>query len=314
MYKYTNFPLLAILAVVVMFICYPAVSQAQPPNDLCQNSLPIFNGDTAFSNVGAGRDGTLFTPCDRFGADIWYIYTATCTGDVTYSTCNQANYDTMLAVNNSTDCNEVVFSDQSLLACNDFFVGCGNSTSQLTVPVVNGQGYIVRVGGFGGFTGFAQGQGTLSIIPESNCIAPNLLDIKPGSCPNSFNRESKGVLPVALVGTDTFDVSQVDIDSLELGRADGVGGSVQPNEGPPGPHSVIEDVATPFDGELCECHDLDGDGIDDLSMKFRSQDLVEALELDSLPGGGLVELCLTGTLLDGTPFEACDCIRLVPPN
>ena len=59
---------------------------------------------------------------------------------------------------------------------------------------------------------------------------------------------------------------------------------------------------------------MEGDGIDDLSMKFRSQELVEALELNDLPHGALVELCVSGTLLDGAEFQACDCIRLVPPG
>jgi hypothetical protein len=77
---------------------------------------------------------------------------------------------------------------------------------------------------------------------------------------------------------------------------------------------VFEDVATPFDGEGCECHDLGGDGIDDLSMKFRTDELVEALELDTLPGGAVVELVLSGSLLDGTPFVAGDCIVIVPPG
>ncbi|MHC4413828.1 MAG: nidogen-like domain-containing protein [Planctomycetota bacterium] len=140
------------------------------------------------------------------------------------------------------------------------------------------------------------------------------LDIKPGSCPNPLNRGSNGVIPVAAVGTMDFDVSQVDISTLEISRADGVGGSVGPNEGPPGPQTEIEDVATPFEGELCECHELEGDGIDDLSMKFRTQEVVEALELGDLNPGDFVELCVTGLLLDGTPFVGCDCVVIVPPG
>lgn len=140
------------------------------------------------------------------------------------------------------------------------------------------------------------------------------LDIKPGSCPNSYNRNSHGVLPVALVGTDTFDVAQVDISSIQLSRADGVGGSVTPHEGPPGPHSVFEDVATPFDGQPCDCHELESDGLTDLSMKFKTDDVVADLQLNDLPAGDLVELVVSGTLLDGTPFSASDCIRLVPPG
>ncbi len=140
------------------------------------------------------------------------------------------------------------------------------------------------------------------------------IDIKPGSCPNSFNRNSNGVLPVALVGSDEIDAGNVDLSSLALSRADGVGGSAAPHEGPPGPHTTIGDSATAFGGELCDCHELEGDGIDDLNMKFKSQEVVDALQLDDLPSGALVELVLTGSLLDGTEFSASDCIRLVPPG
>ncbi|MHC4091779.1 MAG: hypothetical protein ACYSVY_16190, partial [Planctomycetota bacterium] len=140
------------------------------------------------------------------------------------------------------------------------------------------------------------------------------LDVRPSSCPNPFNRKSLGLLPIALVGTGNLDVAEVDLTSLLLARADGVGGSVAPNEGPPGPHSVFEDVASPFEGELCDCHDYASDGILDLSLKFWTQEVREALELNALPAGATVELVVTGALLDGTAFEASDCIKLVPSS
>jgi hypothetical protein len=140
------------------------------------------------------------------------------------------------------------------------------------------------------------------------------LDIKPGSCPNPLNRDSHGVLPVAVVGTADFDVTQIDVETLVLARADGVGGSVSPLIGPPGPGIHVEDVATPFDGEPCECHELGADGIDDLSMKFDTEAIVAGLELNDLPGGVMVELVVSGELSDGTPFIATDCVRLVPPD
>jgi hypothetical protein len=143
-----------------------------------------------------------------------------------------------------------------------------------------------------------------------------LLDIKPGSCPNPMNvkNNGKGKLPVALMGTENFDVGLVDWATLTLARADGVGASVMPLEGPPGPHTVVEDVGSPFDGELCECeeHDGQGDGLLDLSMKFSRPELIDVLELDDLGSGDTIELVLSGALLDGTPFEASDCIVIVP--
>jgi hypothetical protein len=140
------------------------------------------------------------------------------------------------------------------------------------------------------------------------------LDVKPGSCPNPFNRASNGVLPVAAAGTPDLDVSTIDVSTLLLARADGVGAGVAPLDGPPGPHTVVDDVASPFGGEPCACHEANGDGIDDLSMKFDRQDLVAALELDELSPGAVVELVLTGAMLDGTPLSGSDCVRLVPPG
>ncbi len=144
------------------------------------------------------------------------------------------------------------------------------------------------------------------------------VDIKPGSCPNPVNPRSNGVVPMAIVGTDLFDVTRVDIDTLILRRADGVGGFVTPLRGPPGPGIKTQDVATPFVGELCSCHDAEEDGIDDVSLKFSTPELAEALELIGLPRGTSVMLTVSGSLLDGTAFEASDCVvipgRYPPPK
>jgi hypothetical protein len=82
--------------------------------------------------------------------------------------------------------------------------------------------------------------------------------------------------------------------------------------GPPGPGPVVDDTATPFDGELCDCHEMMGDGIMDLNLKFHRSEMTDVLMLGGMPGDTLVELTLTGSLLDGTSFRANDCIRLVP--
>jgi len=134
------------------------------------------------------------------------------------------------------------------------------------------------------------------------------LDIKPGSCPNPVNPRSNGVVPMAIVGTEPFDVTRIDTDTLLLRRADGVGGAVTPLEGPPGPRITIGDVATPLSGDSCDCHEVDGDGIDDLLLKFSTPDLVETLELGNLPRGASVALMVSGSLLDGTAFEVSDCV------
>ncbi len=131
------------------------------------------------------------------------------------------------------------------------------------------------------------------------------LDIKPRRCPNGIRRGTNATVWVALLGTDDVAVADVDLSSLELRRADGLGEAVAPT------HKSYKDLSSPFDGELCDCHKLGKDGTVDLRMKFKTRDLVEVLALESLPRGSTVELVLTGALKEGTPLSATDCIRIV---
>lgn len=137
---------------------------------------------------------------------------------------------------------------------------------------------------------------------------PAALDIKPGSCPNPVNVRSRGVVPMAVVGTESFDVTAIDTDSLILGRADGVGGAVTPIAKRSLWIGTIEDVATPFAGDPCDCHDLAGDGFEDLVIRFSTQRMATVLELGSESRGASVMLTVSGSLVDGTEFEASDCI------
>ena len=121
------------------------------------------------------------------------------------------------------------------------------------------------------------------------------LDIKPEGCPNPINGRSRGWLPVALLGTADFDVSQIDVASLQL-------------EGVAPILSDYEDVAEPFAGDLCGCTEAGPDGFLDLSLKFVTQDLIDAIGTWQ---GGEAPLTLTGALLDGTPIEGRDCIVYV---
>lgn len=140
----------------------------------------------------------------------------------------------------------------------------------------------------------------VSIMPEIEAS----LDIKPTSCPNPQQVNRKGWLPVALVGSAGFDVSLVDVSTVVLKRSDGVGGSVSPSN-----HSY-EDVATPFEGELCDCHELGADGTLDLSLKFDNTLVRSALLLDAVANGTALRLRVEGLLLDESPFFAEDCVRI----
>lgn len=50
--------------------------------------------------------------------------------------------------------------------------------------------------------------------------------------------------------------------------------------------------------------DVNADGLPDLLLQFRNQEIGLA--------AGMTTLCLTGTLPDARTFRACDAIRLVP--
>lgn len=140
---------------------------------------------------------------------------------------------------------------------------------------------------------------------DEACFMEVIADIKPGSCPNPLNLKGKGVFPVAVLGTEDFDVTEIDPASIQL-TLEGIEGGVSPLR------AALEDVATPFEGEECECHDMNGDGYLDLTLKFDMQSLVEALSLGDV-AGETIPLILTGELKEehgGTPIRGSDCVRI----
>ncbi len=110
------------------------------------------------------------------------------------------------------------------------------------------------------------------------------IDVKPGSDPNCFNVNGHGVIPVAILGSSTFDVTLVDTSTLLFG---GLEVRVRGNKGP-----------------LCSFEDSNGDTILDLVCHFEDDSTNWA------PGDG--EATLLGTLLDSTEFEGTDSICVVP--
>jgi hypothetical protein len=122
------------------------------------------------------------------------------------------------------------------------------------------------------------------------------VDVKPMSWPNPLNVKSKGVLPVAILGTEDFDVSQIDPATILL-------------EGVAPLRWALEDVGTPGDP-------LAGpDGFTDLTLKFRSQEIVAAL--GPVNDGDVLALHLTGNLKEehsGTPIEGEDVVRIIKKN
>jgi hypothetical protein len=139
-------------------------------NDDCYHAKLIGNvRDLTFDTSNATFDGPghcMTSP------NIWYIYTALCTGEATVSLCG-SSYDTKLAVYNGASCNP---SMSRLIECNDDYCGW---QSQVTFNVFAGHQYLIEVGGFGDHTG----EGMISITCEGEVlIEPDL-----GDAPDSTN-------------------------------------------------------------------------------------------------------------------------------
>jgi hypothetical protein len=106
------------------------------------------------------------------------------------------------------------------------------------------------------------------------------IDIKPGSSPNNINPKSNGVIPVAILTTDTFDATTVDPLSVRFGPK---GAKEAHNKG------HIEDV--------------NHDGESDLVLHFKTQ----ATGIQC----GNTSASLTGETFDGDPIQGSDAIKTV---
>lgn len=99
--------------------------------------------------------------------------------------------------------------------------------------------------------------------------------VKPGREASPINPLSRGVIPVAILGSELLDVSDVDPSTLAFGP-----------EGAPPAHRRGGHVV-----------DVNGDGFPDLLSHYRTQESGLAF--------GDPEACVSGELLDGTSFEGC---------
>ena len=154
-----------------------------------------------------------------------------------------------------------------------------------------------------------------------------VIDIKPGSCPNPFNGKSKGSVPVAIIGSADFDVTTVDPATITLEGVPAlekwaIEDNIQPNE-------ENTDCFTCFDADDSDnfnCDLLDetgdepvagtdgvqdsycGDGFPDLIVKFDTQALADAI--GEANRDDCVELGLTGETIDGTAIEGYDSVLI----
>jgi len=144
----------------------------EPQRDNCAQAEAI--GDVKnlpFTTNGKTFDGPglcLTSP------NIWFCYTATCSGDVTVSLLG-SSYDTILAVYNGCKCYP---TEQDMIGCNDDFESAFQS--QITFAAVAGGKYLIEVGGYASETG--EGILNVSCQGTSGNVKPDL-----GDAPDSTN-------------------------------------------------------------------------------------------------------------------------------
>jgi len=160
----------------------------------------------------------------------------------------------------------------------------------------------LRIGG-GGKNPDGNYEAWIATIPEPAVIEVDV-DIKPGSCPNPLNVKSSGVLPVAVLGSADVNVLDIDPTSIAFSIGDVNVGAIR---------CSYEDVAAPvLDANDCNCTREGPDGFLDLTLKFKTQKIVEAV--GDVNDGDVRVLTLTGVLFDPMPFETpiegADCILI----
>ena len=126
---------------------------AQVVNDECSGAITIVdginnNGGLPFTNVGSSTSSPAWT-CALGGSDVWFLYSASCSGTLTVDTCSpNTNYDTAIQVFD-VNCGQVC-GTLTTGTCNDDF--CGLQSSVSAGAILNGL-YYIRVGGFNGGSG-----------------------------------------------------------------------------------------------------------------------------------------------------------------
>ena len=129
----------------------------------------------------------------------------------------------------------------------------------------------------------------IDIGPGGNVVAvvSNMIDIKPGSDPNSINTQSMGVVPVAILGSETFDVTDVDVTTLAFG---------------PDGASPAHDLTDPI-VYADHLQDVNGDGFTDLVSHYHQAETGLVL--------GDMQACIEGETSGGDLVFGCDSVNIV---
>jgi len=131
-------------------------------------------------------------------------------------------------------------------------------------------------------TGLDTPWGIVLVIPTTTEVS---VDLKPGSKTNAVNLYSAGVVPIAILSSDSFDALSVKAETLLVS-----GASVR--------------VAGKSNRYMCRAIDVNNDGLTDLVCG------IETAELMIESGEDTVEL--TAETIDGTKVHGTDFIKIVP--
>lgn len=167
------------LFLVLMLGLAPTVAWAQPANDDCTDASVATLGSNPFDTYTATTDGMELDPAvcdpgyygnDQIYNDVWFTYTADCSGTLTISLCD-SNYDTRIAVYDNLDCPA---DPHDVVACNDdaTFGSCAWTLKSIVEldNVATGETFLIRVGGF---SSSSKGAGNMHIT----CSAPPVVPV-----------------------------------------------------------------------------------------------------------------------------------------
>ena len=170
--------------------------------------------------------------------------------------------------------------------------GPGSSTDRARALSVDSSGNVYVAGDSVGI-GTSYDYATIKYGP-----VPVAFDVMPMTCPNTLDINSS-LIGVAILGDSGFNVTDINATSIRITY------TVAPLRW------SIEDIATPYSpytgkSNPSDCNALGYDGELDLTLKFKTQDIVDAL--GSVSNGQEIVLKMSGQKNDGTPFMGEDVV------